>query len=400
MSSGLLEKVGLLIAGKAVNYGAEAVGGQMAYRNLVNIKDGVAEQVAPVVGEVIGDFLGRAVAGHNLGAAKAQADGMAVAIRAIGQEAIHLAHPEEKHEVKEITAEADVAVPATSKKGDKTVEKPAAKADPVVEKFEKFAQAAAVIGGVCLMAGAPAAPLGLAIAAAQYGPKILGAIKAPVDSKKKDIDFVDNVLVPVAKDIAIQSAGFAVQGVAQFGTVEGVYNSVVQQGENLGRRLAALLPASAQDKFGAIGRVFGHVEAGRQALSEPVVQQAVKNGEIAKNVVVAGLDAIDAVVVNQTKKEEKSYMDVAKNVAIIGAGILGGTALVLAAPEAAAVAGGAALLSAAPNAIKWIKQHNAHAETEQITPVQVKEKAEEVPAAESKAEDVQDAAEPTLMLTP
>jgi hypothetical protein len=344
---------------KTIKYGSEAVGGAIAYNQLHQVKKGVEKQINV---PYLGNYVGAAVAGCGLGATKEQADRISQAVFDLSKQVIETAvkeeiKPEAANITDQISGQAD-QVPATSNNQTSYF-------DAAVKTATK---AAPLLAGVALATGVlPAVPASLTFAAINSVPKIFEALTTRVDPKKDNIELVDDVLKPVAKEMIFKTAGVAANGIARFNTVVNNYETRLNTFEQVPKGLVAWAPKCVQNVAGNIGWLAGKVEAPRYAMSDASIQAAIQNGEYAEKITLAGLDTIDLAAQLAIKQnKDNSYWDIAKNTGIFALAILGGTAFAVVTPEAAALAGGVAVLGVTDKAIKWVKLQLTPEEANQL----------------------------------
>lgn len=373
--AGLVTQTTIACAKTVVSYGAKAIGGHVSVQALNNIKTGIEEsgkELAGPVGKTVGNFIGRAVAGHALEAVQQEGSMVASAINTLGQQAVDAiatAHQDPKiNTIQEKEWNKDLALDQTeidlqsNDIKDDTEKQKKTETSSYVETIGKTLKLVGTVGGGIAVLSGAAVPVSLAFVAVNSAPKIFDAAVNKIDTQAEKVNLINDVVVPVMTQTAIQSAGVLVEGVVRYDTIQSAYQSTIQHGERLGKALGFFMPKKVQDAFGQVGRLVGYIDAGRYAMSEEVVQQAVSKGSLAKNVTEAGLQTIDIALKLKNSgnsvsnnKEENSYWDTAKNVGVISMGIIGGAVLITVAPEAAALAGGAAVLNVADKAVKWIR---------------------------------------------
>ena len=377
--AGVAAKLGWETAKAAVNYGAEAAGAHVAMGTLNNIKGGIENygaQVAGPAGKAVGNIFGRAAAGLAIEAAQSEGLHVANAIKTVSDQAFIV-----------MTAQTTTTTPVQTGGKVITDQTKAVEEQPqgpsLASKIYTTTKALATIGGgIAVATGlAPAVPIGLAVAAYSALPRIVEATLAKADPNKETVSLVNDVVIPVMTQAAIQSAGVVVEGVVRYDTVKGTYDAVVQNGENIGRGIVWFMPQKIQDAAGTLGRWIGTVDAARTAMSSETIRQATEKGELARNFTVVGLETVDATVKMATAKNnsENSAWRTAKNVTIITAGILGGAALVYVAPATATVVGGTAIIGVADRAIRWTKL--------KLTPKEIAAEAKVEPAKDEQITD-------------
>lgn len=351
--AGLAIQVGLKLAIPVVNYGASTLKGHVAMGTLHTMKgqiESVGQELAGPMGRVMGNFIGRAVAGHNIAAATKNGTTVANAFGMIGHQVINLANHRigmNKKNVKLLSAnELAKATLASS-----------VKSFNYKSAAYQTAKALGVIGGSLAIATGvvPLASIGIAFITVNAVPKIADSLFNALDPKDS-VDLMGDIVTPIATQLAIQSVGFIVQGIVQYDTIQNAYELASKKGEQIAKGLTFFMPKSFQIAAGKLGNWVGHMDAGRQVMKEEVLENVANRGLLAKNVTEMGLGTIDvAVRLNTIKNEKNSLWKIAKNVGIVSTGVFGGTALVLLAPEIAMMTGGTVLLGISHKAIKWTR---------------------------------------------
>lgn len=333
------------VAKAGVDYASEAFAGHVGIKVLTNMVSEAAATGASVagrLGEMAGNFFGRAIAGHSLPEVSSKVKWIGETLRSAGNAAIDAltAKDEEKPAPADAEAGAEAKAPeANSKYLDAAVQ---------VGKI-----AATIAGGVALASGiVPMAGVGLMYAAADAVPKI---IKAALEVPSDKVDLVDDVIVDVAKKFAVEGISQVIGNVVRFDTVKNAYDARVAEGVKTGNWVGSYLPKCMQGVAEKVGRFAGTVDAGRFAMSDEVIKKANTAADTAEQFVKGGLGLADAVVTKGFNTEAPTLYDKARKVAVIAAGVAGGAALCALAPQAAPIIAGTALLSVSDKIVSWAK---------------------------------------------
>lgn len=322
---------GPFLAKASVGYGADVVGSHVAYHQLHNAKDEIQSAAASVGGKFIepfGDLLGRAVAGYGIDFALNQKDTVTTVLGSVGNELLctgDTSKTDQSHSVSVLSC---------------------------------LSQAGKLAIPVAMACGAlPTGPGFMASAVFKGVPDLYNAFTSPLEKKsEEEIELLRDVMVPAAANLAIQATGSIVQGAVVYNEITFAHDMRIELGEKLGRGLGSYFPIEVQNFIGSFGKMIGTVDAPRHAFSSAVVTQAVEKAGRVKTVTEFGLQAISSTVRQNTQKKASSYLDTARNTAILGAGILGGGALFVFTPFAAPYIAGAALMNVAPKAVIWTRK--------------------------------------------
>lgn len=354
--------IGIQVAKKGIDYASKAYGGYAGIsvlNNIVENSKNQGEQVAGKVGGAFGKFLGKAVAGHAVPIISQQVKVIGETIQQAGVQALDIAL--QKEETKE---------PADKKPS---------KALSTALEVGKIA--ATVVGTAAIASGiAPVAGIGVAYAAVDALPKIIKAALA--DTKEEEVQDLGDILSSAAKKVCIEAAGVAIGNVVRYDQIQGAYNTRVAQGALAGKKIGSYLPGFMKGTAEKVGAFFGTVDAGRHAMSTEVIQQANDAAATAEQVVKGGLKMTDAFVSAQVEKQENNTLGTLKKVAWISAGVAGGVALTVIAPEIAPVITATSLLSVSDKIVSWAK--NKYFGKEAAAETKVEEAAEEVAAIYEK----------------
>lgn len=319
------------VAAKAVvSYGSEAVAGAAAYNYLHNIQEGCARKGAEYAGSFgrsVCSFAGRVAAGASIQNARDGQQAIAGAAFRAGTAAIDTFQKQPTEAQKSGWGETTWSV------------------------AKGFAVAA---GSVAVGSALPIAFSALAIAAVSNAPQIIGAFTKEVTNSAQ-ASLVDDVVIPVAKAVAIQAATMAVGNLIRMDVIDTAYKARVEEFTAVGRKVASYVPKCFGSYCEQAGKMAGHVDAGRYAMSDQVAAVANTSAQIGENVVYGGLNVVDAVVPSKPADALTTGWDIARKTAIVGTGVLAAAALTFAAPEIAAVTVGVASFKAAANMITYLR---------------------------------------------
>lgn len=376
-----------IVAEAAVSYGAQAIAGHAARNYLHNVKDGIAQAGANAGAAVAGnagEYLGRA-AGVIAGKAAA---GSQIPLAKEGMNAI-------------AGATATVGTMALDRYVGSQAASDPKKEDGKTPQRTWSATAGNVAAGTAVAAGclaaayaAPVAITAIAVAALASVPSVIKACTEEAKPADQKEGLVDGVVVPVAKEVVTQAAQSMVGNIVRFEVVEAAYRSRVNQFGAIGNAVGSYIPFLGRYCEQA-GRIAGHVDAGRYAMSEPVLAIANTAGDVSSNVVGAAIQVVDKAIPEKKESGKTSWWNTARKAGWVAAGVLGGAALVSVAPEVAAVTGAVAAIHAVPRVISYCR--SAAPAPGEAKPEQPKElevaKAALKPEAEPQAETLGIAAE-------
>jgi len=317
----------------AVSYAADAVSGHVGVTVLNQIVHDAAAigAKAGIIGRKIGKLVGKAAAGHSLPTVASKVKAMAATITAAGHQAIDLFAKSEEKEDKR-NANLLTAAMNVGKVG------------------------LALGGGVALASGiVPLAGAGLAFAAADAIPRVFkAAFETPTSTKV--VSLVDDIMVPIAKNLAYEGLGAFVGNVTRYNQIKNTFDYRVSQGEKAGELVGQYLPNCMKDAAKKIGGAVMKIDAGRFAMTEQSIQRANDVADACESLVKGGVSLADAAIQSTGKGEAStSYFDTAKKVAVISAGVAGGVAMAALAPSLAPVVAGTALLGVADKIVYYVK---------------------------------------------
>lgn len=371
----------------AVGYAAGVAGGHVGYaamQNTVGRFSSIGGCIAGAPGRFFGGIIGSSAAGIGVNNAVKQARTVSTAVNEIGSLGIDLLRqqnqiksnivvlekqdnsptapqPVEVNAVSEASEKSDTAVIGNDLEvvieadanGDAlVVSAPLEEVQGTNWKNVAFTvgKAALVIGvGATAVASGAGVFLPLATAAASAIPDVASALTEKAVNYDS-LNFIDNVAVPVATQIAIGAAGALAGGYVTNKIIENAYNSRVALGEKIGTAVGSYMPDFTKGFFTSTGRVIGTIDAGRVAMAPATVEKAISAGAATRQAVETSLQI--AAVIAENQEDSGAWW---KTAAVIGGGLAAGAIFTAIAPEAAAVAGGVALLSVAGSFTQYVK---------------------------------------------
>jgi hypothetical protein len=311
--------------------------------------------------------VGPAIAGGNLKEAASLAEKVTGAVRILGS----VAGSAVNHQLnkKPVVSEAPLVVVAADGSGLEALNNSDTTAT-VASSFDwgdaavKTAQAAAVlVGTVGIFASGAAVIVPIAVAAANALPEMASALTA--NQPQQQMDFVEEVAMPMAKALLFTGASVALGNIVRFNVVKGAFNRSVDSWKGSGQRVDGWLPSCMQGSCEKIGHVVGWIDGGRQAMKPEVHARAEETGQIVQKVFQCGLTIADEYSTSAAQGP-RSWADTARKVAYTAGALAAGAGLVCLAPEVAAVTGATTLLSVAGKAITYLRSPVALAEKAEL----------------------------------
>jgi hypothetical protein len=409
-----LTALGWQTARQTMNYGSNVAGGAIGVKVLKGTIDGFEKTGSSyfgTAGAIAGRILGKAVAGQALPEIKAQADNISNIGKKIGTFAIDYASgasnaPGAANQSKEPQKAATQMVSA-----DGSVEE-VANVVKVVQQPSKLLSLGKNIGKVAMpLLGAavvatgviPVAGIGLVGASAAAFPKIAESIMS-APKLENGQDSVEDILVGGAKAFIKESAGIIAGNYVKADQILKAYNLRVDQGRSMGQTIGNWFPTPIGNCFVKAGEYLGTLDANRYAMSDEVVQNAMKAGEAAESITKTSIGIATAVVSQKLSQPSGStWWDTARKAAWIGGGILTAATVVAVAPEVAPFIASTSLISVADKVVDWAKGRLLSPQESPVekSPVETTEKqaetADETPVSEETPSESEKSQAPEVL---
>lgn len=357
-----------LAAANGIYYGAKyagsAIAGAVGYglmNNTVTNFTEVGSRIAGPIGGAAGNVLGRGAAGLSVNTAVGYARNISGAVDALADAGFAL----HQQSATPLAVISNTAGSALAEKKVEALETPQPQVTLVQQPQTTWKQvawqAAKVAATVGVGVGAVAMGVGvlapLAVSAANAIPDVASAL-AEKAADPANVSLVGDVVAPFTTQMAIAGISTLAGGVATYNYIESAHDGRIAMGAKVGGVIDGWMPNGVKGTFTSAGRIAGTIDAGRHAMSDPVVARAIQAGANTQTVVESGLNIANTIVqqqVSNTEAEASGWGETARKAAWVVGGAVAAGGFALIAPEAAAVAGGAALLSVAAPFARYAK---------------------------------------------